>query len=128
MQQCAKPSFIDDLIMLGNERARLFMDAKGEKRYPSCLVTQFQCGCSSVDRVLASEAKGRWFDSSQPHQKINQLAGYSCTRFLHLGFMQSLCRIFIAAVPRGSLTALACLLRPFSPPMNIHGRRRAARV
>lgn len=27
-----------------------------------------QCGCSSVDRVLASEAKGRWFDSSQPHQ------------------------------------------------------------
>jgi hypothetical protein len=26
------------------------------------------CGCSSVDRVLASEAKGRWFDPSQPHQ------------------------------------------------------------
>lgn len=24
--------------------------------------------CSSVDRVLASEAKGRWFDSSQARQ------------------------------------------------------------
>src|SRR5436190_23240628 len=27
-----------------------------------------QCGCSSVDRVLASEAKGRGFDPRQPHQ------------------------------------------------------------
>ena len=26
------------------------------------------CGCSSVDRVLASEAKGRGFDPRQPHQ------------------------------------------------------------
>ena len=25
------------------------------------------CGCSSVDRVLASEAKGRGFDPRQPH-------------------------------------------------------------
>jgi hypothetical protein len=24
-----------------------------------------------VDRVLASEAKGRWFDPSQPHQVIS---------------------------------------------------------
>ena len=30
------------------------------------------CGCSSVDRVLASEAKGRGFDPRQPHQ-INML-------------------------------------------------------
>ena len=29
-------------------------------------LTFFQRGCSSVDRVLASEAKGRWFDPSQP--------------------------------------------------------------
>jgi hypothetical protein len=27
-----------------------------------------RCGCSSVDRVLASEAKGRGFDPRQPHQ------------------------------------------------------------
>ena len=26
-------------------------------------------GCSSVDRVLASEAKGRGFDPRQPHHK-----------------------------------------------------------
>lgn len=26
------------------------------------------CGCSSVDRVLASEAKGRGFDPRQPRQ------------------------------------------------------------
>ena len=26
------------------------------------------CGCSSVDRVLATEAKGRGFDPRQPHQ------------------------------------------------------------
>ena len=32
------------------------------------LDVRVQCGCSSVDRVLASEAKGRWFDPSQPHQ------------------------------------------------------------
>jgi hypothetical protein len=30
-------------------------------------------GCSSVDRVLASEAKGRWFDSSQPHHFCEDL-------------------------------------------------------
>ncbi len=28
------------------------------------------CGCSSVDRVLASEAKGRGFDPRQPHQLV----------------------------------------------------------
>ena len=30
--------------------------------------TSQHCGCSSVDRVLASEAKGRGFDPRQPHQ------------------------------------------------------------
>ena len=29
-----------------------------------------QCGCSSVDRVLASEAKGRGFDPRQPHHYL----------------------------------------------------------
>ena len=34
-------------------------------------VNHFQrCGCSSVDRVLASEAKGRGFDPRQPHQSL----------------------------------------------------------
>ena len=28
------------------------------------------CGCSSVDRVLASEAKGRGFDPRQPHHQF----------------------------------------------------------
>ena len=28
------------------------------------------CGCSSVDRVLASEAKGRGFDPRQPHHSV----------------------------------------------------------
>jgi len=27
-----------------------------------------------VDRVLASEAKGRWFDSSQPHQHFKSIS------------------------------------------------------
>ena len=27
-----------------------------------------RCGCSSVDRVSASEAEGRGFDPRQPHQ------------------------------------------------------------
>ena len=35
----------------------------GPRRYNAAL-----CGCSSVDRVLASEAKGRGFDPRQPHQ------------------------------------------------------------
>jgi hypothetical protein len=60
------------MTTLWNVASLLFMDvamdALPEKRYPSCLAKQFSCGCSSVDRVLASEAKGRWFDSSQPHQ------------------------------------------------------------
>ena len=47
----------------------LSMDVRTEKRYPSYRLNYCPCGCSSVDRVLASEAKGRWFDSSQPHQK-----------------------------------------------------------
>ena len=29
-----------------------------------------RCGCSSVDRVLASEAKGRGFDPRQPRQNF----------------------------------------------------------
>jgi hypothetical protein len=29
-----------------------------------------ECGCSSVDRVLASEAKGRGFDPRQPHHRF----------------------------------------------------------
>ena len=37
------------------------------RKYPSCKI-QAKCGCSSVDRVLASEAKGRGFDPRQPHQ------------------------------------------------------------
>lgn len=32
------------------------------------LVQRLEGGCSSVDRVLASEAKGRGFDPRQPHQ------------------------------------------------------------
>ena len=40
-----------------------------------------QCGCSSVDRVLASEAKGRWFDSSQPHQIIS-IKSTACVIFV----------------------------------------------
>jgi len=34
-------------------------------------------GCSSVDRVLASEAKGRGFDPRQPHHQIKDLEGFS---------------------------------------------------
>jgi hypothetical protein len=42
------------------------MDGKPETRYPSCLFIFPLRGCSSVDRVLASEAKGRGFDPRQP--------------------------------------------------------------
>jgi hypothetical protein len=38
----------------------------GETAYNAGLLRQR--GCSSVDRVLASEAKGRGFDPRQPHQ------------------------------------------------------------
>jgi integrase len=44
------------------------------------------CGCSSVDRVLASEAKGRGFDPRQPHQQIVGLP----TIFMFLGKIFSL--------------------------------------
>jgi hypothetical protein len=39
----------------------------------------FECGCSSVDRVLASEAKGRGFDPRQPHQQIRAPQGRPAT-------------------------------------------------
>ncbi len=42
------------------------MDAVGERLYPSHHFLSYQRGCSSVDRVLASEAKGRGFDPRQP--------------------------------------------------------------
>lgn len=45
------------------------MDADKEKLYPSDTRYPPPCGCSSVDRVLASEAKGRWFDPSQPRHQ-----------------------------------------------------------
>jgi hypothetical protein len=44
--------------------AAFSMDDTQERLYPS--LRFLQRGCSSVDRVLASEAKGRWFDPSQP--------------------------------------------------------------
>jgi GT2 family glycosyltransferase len=37
-------------------------------------------GCSSVDRVLASEAKGRWFDPSQPRHGFVNAAAWMMTR------------------------------------------------
>jgi hypothetical protein len=58
------------------------MDGERERLYPSHrlgissrndLTRFFPCGCSSVDRVLASEAKGRWFDPSQPHHPVRNL-------------------------------------------------------
>jgi hypothetical protein len=64
------------------------MDAVAEKLYPSHLFRHSPSGCSSVDRVLASEAKGRGFDPRQPHQpSIIELApsdlsrsGVACSR------------------------------------------------
>ena len=39
---------------------------------PDLVYVIFQrCGCSSVDRVLASEAKGRGFDPRQPHHLLD---------------------------------------------------------
>ncbi len=64
----AKRPIIDVKQMIGNGETSLYVDGKSEKRYPAGLFSSPSCGCSSVDRVLASEAKGRWFDSSQPHQ------------------------------------------------------------
>ena len=42
------------------------MDGADERLYPSHHFLSLQRGCSSVDRVLASEAKGRGFDPRQP--------------------------------------------------------------
>src|ERR1035437_2051098 len=39
----------------------------GVRKYLPCRFPA-KCGCSSVDRVLASEAKGRGVDPRQPHQ------------------------------------------------------------
>ena len=39
----------------------------------SCANGFQRCGCSSVDRVLASEAKGRGFDPRQPHHYCTDL-------------------------------------------------------
>ena len=61
---------------IGRLQVLLSMDGGPERMYPSHRsgissrddsTRISQCGCSSVDRVLASEAKGRWFDPSQPH-------------------------------------------------------------
>jgi hypothetical protein len=46
------------------------VDVLPERLYPSAHFKIFPSGCSSVDRVLASEAKGRGFDPRQPHQQI----------------------------------------------------------
>ena len=49
------------------------MDGAAERRYPSHLFSYSPLrGCSSVDRVLASEAKGRGFDPRQPHQDFSK--------------------------------------------------------
>ena len=65
---------------LGHQRVPLTMEAMNAARFGEgglalarCFVCEntnllAACGCSSVDRVLASEAKGRGFDPRQPHQ------------------------------------------------------------
>jgi hypothetical protein len=63
-------------------KTRVAVDDQPEKRYPASLLeVPLQRGCSSVDRVLASEAKGRGFDPRQPHHHnqrfILQLANAS---------------------------------------------------
>ena len=69
-----------------------------------------QCGCSSVDRVLASEAKGRWFDSSQPHQ-----FGILPSRFLHLALPYNACPavVLLLVVTPISVPVLLCLIDHF---------------
>jgi hypothetical protein len=51
----------------------MHMDVIRETLYPSHHFLFPLRGCSSVDRVLASEAKGRRFDSYQPRQEIKDL-------------------------------------------------------
>ena len=68
----AKRPIIDVKQMIGNGKTSLYVDGKSEKRYPAGLLSSPSCGCSSVDRVLASEAKGRGFDPRQPHQRYMQ--------------------------------------------------------
>lgn len=68
-----------------------------------------QCGCSSVDRVLASEAKGRWFDSSQPHQ-----FGILPSCFPASGVaVQRLPRVVLLLVTPISVPVLLCLIDHF---------------
>jgi hypothetical protein len=64
------PLFETQFIQGGFAYPCLSIDGPPERRYPSHRLSLLSCGCSSVDRVLASEAKGRWFDPSQPRHRF----------------------------------------------------------
>ena len=72
------------------------------------------CGCSSVDRVLASEAKGRGFDPRQPHHSVipASAASYdgslSLPRQGHASSVSERQRPGKAQTPRFSLSGASC--------------------
>ena len=72
------------------------------------------CGCSSVDRVLASEAKGRGFDPRQPHHSVipASAASYdgslSLPRQGHSSSVSERQRPGKAQTPRFSLSGASC--------------------
>jgi hypothetical protein len=73
-----------------------------------------QCGCSSVDRVLASEAKGRWFDSSQPHQfGILPSCFPVVPVFPHLALPYNACPAVVLLVTPIPVQVLLCLIDHF---------------
>ncbi len=118
------------MLLIWNGLAAVCMDATAEKRYPSGLFSISLRGCSSVDRVLASEAKGRGFDPRQPHHPPQspyvarnlepaRLSGEESTTWvLHLDLKEAMCThlakrgsqyYFRRKIPPDVLTYALCL-------------------
>jgi hypothetical protein len=72
MQTLAKPAIIDAMPLFWNGNCPCRDTFHGRRDGKTVSFASLQIfplrGCSSVDRVLASEAKGRGFDPRQPHQ------------------------------------------------------------
>lgn len=86
----------------------------------SCREIQ-RCGCSSVDRVLASEAKGRGFDPRQPHH--HQELHRSCGRGIRQ--LASVCARSAGNLSPGKVQAVRQLLLVLR---NLLKRRRMPRA
>ena len=65
------------------------MDSAPDSRYPARRTTQSRATnrapVAQLDRVLPSEGRGHWFDSSRAHHKINDLGHFRVAFFVPYG-------------------------------------------